>query len=211
MKNKIAFSIGVLAIFGLMVMPLAQNAEAATFKCKGLLSGTINSNVKVPRNETCIILSETTINGNLSVRGNLVMLSFGAEIHIDQNLKGSKDGFIEIYAVKDGLITIHGNLNFDAKTNVHIERVTVDQNLDIHKTKNGAAFAGVYKSVIGQNLKFQENGHAYVMDNQVGENLVVIKNGDAVVDGNTITFNAECKDGPIFAINNIVDDSNNGC
>jgi len=211
MKNKIAFSIGVLAIFCLMTVPLAQEAEAATFKCKGLLSGTINQNVKVPKNETCIILSETTINGNLQVRGSLVMLSFGAPIHIEQNVQAMKSGFVEIYAVRDGLITIGQNLHVSEKDNVHVERVTVGENVDFQKTENGSGFAGIYKSIIGKNLKVLENTHAYVMDNEVGENMDILKNGDAVVDGNNIEQNAECKDGPIFAINNIVGDSNNGC
>jgi len=211
MKNKIFFSIGILAIFGLMTVPLAQNAEAATFFCDGVISGTFDDDVEVNEGDTCIILSETTIKGNLKAMGNIVILSFGAPITIEKNLDAEKGGFVEIYAIEDGLITIGENLKVVEKDTVHIERVTVVQNVDIIKTISENGFAGIYKSIIGQNLKVEENTQAFVMDNEIGQNLEVVKNDDAVVDGNNIDEDADCKDGLVFAINNVAGKENNGC
>ena len=205
-KNHILQTFGFLAILSLILVPYANQAEAAPLKCKDeVLTGTISNHVTVPKNNTCEIL-DAVVQGNIKVDGTLII----TDSTVEGNIFGKNSGFVDVM-----FTTVEGNINIQEKL-MDVRHSTIMGNLE---GKQGIDDIVVYDNVVMGNIIVEDNATAFVNLNDilgslelsgneeaqasrnttVGKNLELFANDDLLVGGNNIGGHLICEDNLVIS------------
>ena len=182
-KNHILQTIGFLAILSLILVPYANQAEAAPLKCKDeVLTGTIPNHVTVPKNKTCEIF-DAVVEGNIKVDGTLII----TDSTVEGNIFGKNSGFVDVM-----FTTVEGNINIQEKL-MDVRHSTIMGNLE---GKQGIDDIVFYDNVVmGNIIAFNNFSIVLISATEVNGNLLIKDNVDGglvLVEANDVTGNAEC-------------------
>jgi hypothetical protein len=183
MKAKTMLACGIM----LAALPTARAAD--TTCPPSPVGSTVNGNLIVPANQTCVVRG-VTVTGNVQIQTNARLVLF-APLPPSTIVGNVSVGTGASLDASPGGLTIDGNLDANQCLAVSLAApATVGGNVQIQYCTSGISRFGV---IIGGNVACNNSGECDLNENKVNGNVEVNDNSTANVFNNTIGNNLQCQ------------------